>query len=282
MSYQIYIFQNKINSKIYVGQTTNFDSRVKKHIRNAFKDNKNSHFYSALRADGIDNFNYFVIDELASKEELDDAEMFWIQYFRSWDRSFGYNLTLGGDGNIPTTETREKMRLAKLGKPNPNMQGDKHPFYGLTGKQHHRYGISHTDEAKKKISEANIGRDFPKGSQQSNSRIIEEDVLFMREYFTNNPQIKTSDIFTLLANQFNIEEGTVESIIYNYSWKHVKMFPIVNKNIKIKDDDVIFIRQEMSIATKKVARRKELAAQFNVSTHSIYEIETRRKRKDIQ
>src|ERR1700677_4923302 len=189
MPFQIYIFQNKINNKIYVGQATNFTARVKQHIRNAKNGKKNHHFYSALSKYGIDQFNYFIIEDLECKKELDEAEKFWIQYFRSWDREIGYNLTFGGNGQIPTKETREKMSLAKLGKPNPNMQGENHPLYGITGKQHHRYGVPHTDEAKKKIAEANVGRDFPKGSKQHNSKITENDVLFMREYFSNNSNL---------------------------------------------------------------------------------------------
>jgi hypothetical protein len=49
----------------------------------------------------------------------------------------------------------------------------------------------------------------------------------------------------------------------------------------IKNEDVIFIRHQMNIADRKVIRRKELAEQFNVSVNSIYEIETRRSRKDL-
>ena len=85
MHYQIYIFQNKVNNKIYVGQTTNFIARVKKHIRDAKEGVKNRHFHSALFKYGIEQFNYFVIEDLGSKKELDEAEKFWIQYFRSWD-----------------------------------------------------------------------------------------------------------------------------------------------------------------------------------------------------
>ena len=173
------------------------------------------------------------------------------------------------------------MSLAKLGKSNPNMQGENHPLYGITGAQHHRYGIPHTDEAKRKIAEANIGRDFPKGSRQYKSKITEDNVLFMREYFNNNLHLKTKDVFLFLSEKFNIKEGTVESIIYNFSWKHVKMFPVLNKNKKLIDQNIIDIRREMSIADNKVFRRKELAVQFGVSSQTIYEIETRRKRKDI-
>jgi group I intron endonuclease len=282
MAYQIYLFQNKINNKIYIGQTVNFKRRLKKHIKNANENRKNSHFYSALKKYGIDQFDYFIIEELSSKKEMDDAEIFWIEYFRSWDREIGYNLTFGGEGCIPTTETREKMRQAKLGKSNPKMQGANHPFFGIKGEQHHRFGVPHTNEAKKKIAAANVDREYPQGSDLYNSKVNEEDVLYMREYFTNHQEYKTKDVFIYLANLFNIDEGTVESIVYNFSWKHVKMFPILNKNRKITTENVIDIRREMSNATDKVIKRKELANKYGVSYNTIYEIETYRRRKNVK
>jgi group I intron endonuclease len=220
--YQIYIFQNKLNNKIYVGQTVDFERRVKTHFKNAKGNHKNLYFYGALRKHGFENFNYFVIEDLSSFEEMNEAEKFWIEYFRSWDKNFGYNLTFGGEGSIPNSATREKMRQAKLGKPNPNMQGEKHPLYGVIGEKHHRFGTQHTEEAKRKISEANVGRIYPNGSQKYNAKINEKDVLFMRKYFIENKNLKTKDIFEYLSSVFNINKRTVESIVYGYSWKHVK------------------------------------------------------------
>lgn len=281
MKFCIYIIQNTVNNKIYVGQTSNFDNRIKKHKRIAKLGKDQRHLYRAINKYKWENFTYFIIEYFSNINDVNDAEEFWIAYFRSWDRSIGYNLTFGGGCAIPTIETREKMRIAKLGKPNPKMQGSNHPFYGVKGEKHHRYGILHTQDAKNKIAKANIGRDFPKGSAHSNSILTEESVLYIREYFFNNQHIKTKDAVSYLSTKFNVEESTIENIIYNVSWKHVKKFDNTNKNIKIKDTDVIFIRQQMNLAINKTAKRKELAIQFNVSKHTIYEIETKRKRKKL-
>lgn len=279
MTFQVYIFQNKLNNKIYIGKSVNFLARVKQHVKNA-KNNKEGHFYAALRKYGIEQFNYFVIEEYSSKMEMNEGENFWIEYFRSWDRTIGYNLTFGGEGEIPTNETREKMRLAKLGKPNPKMQGSNHPLYGVTGEQHHRFGTHHTDEAKKKIAEANVGREFSKGSDQYNSKVNEENVLYMRQYFVDNSHLKTKDIFATLSEKFGVTEGTVESIVYGKSWKHVTMMSIPNKNKKITKQNIINIRNEMMLAKHKPSKRIELAAKYGISTNYVYEIETYRKWKN--
>lgn len=80
---------------------------------------------------------------------------------------------------------------------------------------------------------------------------------------------------------FDINPGTVESIIYEYSWKHVKIFPTVKKNQKLMEQDVIDIRKEMSCTPNKVDKRKELAIKYGISSHSVYEIETKRKWKNV-
>lgn len=46
-------------------------------------------------------------------------------------------------------------------------------------------------------------------------------------------------------------------------------------------ENVIDIRREMSDIANKAAKRKELSDKYGVSTHTIYEIETGRARKDV-
>ena len=62
-----------------------------------------------------------LIQEFLSEEDALEAEKFLIAYYGRIDLGVGclYNFTNGGDGmsgHIPTLATREKVRLAKLGK----------------------------------------------------------------------------------------------------------------------------------------------------------------------
>lgn len=69
-----------------------------------------------------------------SEEEMCSDEQYYIKLFKTlWPN--GYNLTEGGDGGIPSEETRRKMSLARKGKTPYNK------------------GKPHSDETKKKISE---------------------------------------------------------------------------------------------------------------------------------
>ncbi|AGE53253.1 GIY-YIG catalytic domain-containing endonuclease [Paramecium bursaria Chlorella virus Fr5L] len=73
----------------------------------------------------------------------------------------GYNLMEGGGSKgRPSEESKKKMSEAQTGEKNPNYgrTGKKHPMYGRTGEKHPMYGNNHTEETKKKISEAHIGK----------------------------------------------------------------------------------------------------------------------------
>lgn len=87
----VYAFKNKINGKMYVGQTQRtFGIRTKQHI-----NNPKTYFDKALAKYGLDNFDYWIIDRGNELEELNEKEIFWIaEYNCMWPN--GYNLTLGG------------------------------------------------------------------------------------------------------------------------------------------------------------------------------------------
>ena len=93
----IYIIKNKINDKVYVGQTTNtVQYRFNQHLTNANLDYKTGHLYNAMRKYGKDNFYVETIEEIPN-ELLDEREIYWIAYYNSFQN--GYNLTIGGEGN---------------------------------------------------------------------------------------------------------------------------------------------------------------------------------------
>lgn len=98
----IYKYQNKINNKVYIGQSINLEQRKTAHKYAAYNENANdynSQFHQAIRKYGIDNFSYEIIAEISneeySKKMLDDLEKYFISYYNSYKN--GYNATPGGD-----------------------------------------------------------------------------------------------------------------------------------------------------------------------------------------
>ena len=107
----IYLYKNKLNGKVYIGQTTSsIEFRLKGHLRNK---NKCPAIDSALKKYGVENFEIKKIDEAESREELDKKEQYWIQYYHSNKREMGYNLTSGGEHYIANECTRKKQSISQ-------------------------------------------------------------------------------------------------------------------------------------------------------------------------
>lgn len=92
----IYKIQNKINNKIYIGQTVaNPNRRWMQHKNNIKRDYlQHLALYKAMNKYGIENFLFEVLEEVPN-ENLDEREKYWIKYFNSYGKN-GYNMTLGG------------------------------------------------------------------------------------------------------------------------------------------------------------------------------------------
>lgn len=59
--------------------------------------------YKAFNKYGIENFTIEEIEQ-CSNEELDNREIYWINFFNSYKARKGYNCTSGGEGGIKTYE----------------------------------------------------------------------------------------------------------------------------------------------------------------------------------
>lgn len=127
----IYKYTNKVNGKVYIGQTLDEEKRYRDH---KFCTGKCVHFHLAIKAYGFENFEYEVIfrDQFDNVNDakivLDDRERQAILDYMSWDQSKGYNLTIGGGGSGGYKHTKEHksyMRQKLKGVPRPELVKDK-------------------------------------------------------------------------------------------------------------------------------------------------------------
>ena len=110
-NYIIYIHRNKLNNKVYIGQTINLKERWKpKNYK------RNPHFYGAIQKYGWDNFEHIIFASGLTLEEANQMERVMIALYNTTNHQFGYNCREGGDsGGTFSEESRQKMSEAHKG-----------------------------------------------------------------------------------------------------------------------------------------------------------------------
>lgn len=118
----IYRFKNKINGKVYIGQTAvPFRKRVIQHITcsNPITKCYKSYFHRTLNKYKFENFDVSIIERCSNQQGLDCREKYWIAYYNSTNKKFGYNLESGGHKGKKnkglSEEHKQKLLQAHLG-----------------------------------------------------------------------------------------------------------------------------------------------------------------------
>lgn len=137
-NYCLYCHTNKINGKKYFGIT---GTSVKKRWMNGGGYKSSRHFHFAIQKYGWDNFEHVVLLSGLSKEEACEKEKEYIKRFKTNDDKYGYNISTGGESGACGVKQSEERIWRRVGK---------------------RVGTKHTDETKRKMSEAAKGRTFSK------------------------------------------------------------------------------------------------------------------------
>ena len=179
----IYMHRNKINGKVYIGQTCQDVKKRWKNGKGYFKKT-NTHFGNAIKKYGWDNFEHIIlVDGIESLEVANALERYWIKQFNSVCN--GYNVSSGGSLGSPwdgkTEEEKDiyknKISATLSGSNHPNygkelkqetknkisikVTGEKNGMYGKKGEQNPWYGNCHMDETKKILSEKKKGEKNP-------------------------------------------------------------------------------------------------------------------------
>ena len=171
----IYKITNKVNGKIYIGQTKRgFKVRYCQRgegIERVYKSNLKlkedgkrycTHLFRAIEKYGFEAFEIIeILDVAFSKQELDIKEKHYISLFNSSDYEYGYNILKGGNGfgghsswefktEEEKKEWRNKIGDAHRGKSKPK---GNNPLDSMTEEE--------IAEWKRKISESKKGENHP-------------------------------------------------------------------------------------------------------------------------
>lgn len=118
--YYIYCYTNKINNHKYVGQTNNFERRIREHRSCAFNEKANSYndlIHKKIREYGEENFEISLIETLYIDdiEEVNQREIYWINKMQSHcSTGLGYNISYGGGRRgYNNVLTQNELKLLK-------------------------------------------------------------------------------------------------------------------------------------------------------------------------
>lgn len=157
-NYTIYIHKNKINGKVYIGQTS---QKPEKRWDNGRGYETSSKFYNAILKYGWDNFEHTILYTNLTLEDANKKEQELINQYKSCEDEFGYNITSGGYNFKHSEETKRKIGIAN----SISLQGNKWSEEQreliskmFTGEGNPFYGKHHTEETKQLISEHRKGK----------------------------------------------------------------------------------------------------------------------------
>ena len=177
----IYQIMQKSTGLKYVGRTKDFSKRIEKHLSSLnVKTKKHYPLYVAIKENGINDFEWNILEECNTIEESYILEQKWINALNTIT-PFGFNLSSGGYGNKGFKHSEESKRKISqnnywLGREGVNKgkkfteEHRKNISIAHKGKPNH---IIYTDELRNLLSEQKKGIKNPMfGKQTANIRKV--------------------------------------------------------------------------------------------------------------
>lgn len=126
----IYSFTNKTTGKRYIGQTVYLNGRKGDHLLNLRRNqHDNNYLQKAFNKYGEEDFIFEVLevvpkleDSTNDKVKLTEREQYWMDFYKSYDRDYGYNINPSASinpmqGKTHTPEARKKISEAAYNRP---------------------------------------------------------------------------------------------------------------------------------------------------------------------
>lgn len=194
----IYKITNTVNGKVYIGQSTDVENRLKSHRSYS----TNIHLRNAIKFYGIDKFLFEILEE-TNVSDLNDRERYWISEFDSTDLNKGYNLTSGGEresGWHHSESSKEHMR--EIAVANAQKEDYVNPASGTK--------LIHKGDTTSRCSQSDVGRMIKDGWELGPSeKFIEESS--SKRMGQNNGVFGRGDLFRGEKNHFYGKHHTEET-----------------------------------------------------------------------
>jgi len=263
--FAIYKITNLIDGKVYIGATTYSDpyQRWKKHLTIAKYPETHKRSYSylhkAIHKYGAQNFKFEVVCELPSRIDMFNKECELIKNYNSAYYEYGYNLSLGGEGNPGCIHTEEGKKI--IGEAcRKRSLGNKY-FEGQTHTEEYKEYMSKliTDMCKNGIIKRKSGIQL--------SEIIQEQIV--NDY-------NSGFVFKELQKKYNVGKSLLGRIMKKFGIKTDKTRKTKEGKQNIKDGS-LKINDELAAEIHNMYMtgnytQIQLTKIYNVSKGSIHRI----------
>jgi len=196
------------SNKVYIGSAFWVKKRWSTH-KVMLRQNKhhNQHLQNAFNSYGEKSFIFEIVEE-CSKENLEEREQFWIDFYKCYDRDFGYNVFQEANRSKMSEETKQKISIAHKGKKKSEE----------TKKRMKIAQQNRTEEWKNNIAKSKIGRKHSEDVRKKLSDIKKE--MYLNGYVSPLKGIPLKE---------ETKKKRLESLIKRY-----REVGYVNKNIGSK------------------------------------------------
>lgn len=241
MEKYVYKIENKINKKIYIGQTNNLDRRMQEHKH----DERNNHpIHNAIKKYGWENFEVSV---LYYGVNYNEKEKEYIKLYKSNRKEYGYNISAGGQDSSGENNPQSKLSQSDVYQIISDLKGN-NSIECIAKK--YRTTV-------KTIRNINAGISWRIGSLQYPIRKRKLKIL-------NNEEVK--EIISLLKDANNSIEGIADMF-------NIKPYIVlnINKGNTYRLDSEIYPIREIGIPGRDIERIVEMLEQENIPIKEIAE-----------
>ena len=168
----IYKIENKLNHKVYIGQSVNIERRFKSHRLLLDRGTHiNKHLQGAWKKYGKDSFEFSILEE-CDECCLTEREQYWIDYYGGYNSSKNYNKREAGNKGHLSQESKLKCSIHNKGKKVVITEQTKLKIsQALKGRPAKNKGVPPSQETRNKISIKNKGKKKPPFTEEHRRKL---------------------------------------------------------------------------------------------------------------
>lgn len=208
----VYCIYNKVNGKRYIGVSINIGKRIISQKCNLNQKNTkraNSFIIEDWHNFGSENFDYVVLERLENKDKnfLLERELYWMDFYKTCESEFGYNLRRDSSKGMELHElTRKKMSESHKKRYENEEERIK---FGESSRKFWKENPEIKEQMKKKLQKIHSKYEFHQLNKETNELIKVWETI--SDIMDSNPNYKKHNIYAVCSGE--------KPSIYGYKWK---------------------------------------------------------------